>query len=658
MKLLTLRLRNFKGVRDLRVEAGGNNIEIYGDNATGKTTIFDAFLWLLFDKDSQNKKDFEVKTLDRTGKVRHNLNHEVKGVFDVDGHIQTLKKVYSEKWTKKRGSTNAEFTGHTTDYYINSVPTQKKEYDDFVSGICDEDTFKLLTSPTYFNEHLHWQERRRVLLEVCGDVRDEDVIASNSKLSHLQEILSGRTLEDHKKVIAAKKKQINDELERIPVRIDEATRSLPDTSNLDKKKLETELAELRAKKEAKEQELIRIETGGEVAEKTKALREIESELIELKNEHNAEVALTITKLRGKQAEIGSQINELNMRLLTKQRETLQSKTEIERLNKEMEFLRGAFTRRNAIQFEFNQKKDCPTCGQKIPKSELEETRKKAEAAFNIEKAEALERINEQGKGAKEEAGKSQSRLYELDPQISELSLKIDKKKREADQIQADIDKVNTSRTQLDDNPDYQAKLKEKKAIETAIVRLKDSSENAVNGLQTELVDIRNDIGAIDAELYKFTQGAQNRARIDELTKQEKEHAKQYEELEGQLYLCEQFIVSKVSLLEEKINSRFKLARFKLFETQINQGINEVCETTYQGVPYSSMNHGACINVGLDIINTLSEHYKFRAPIFIDNREAITKLTETESQVISLVVSEMDKDLRVVPERKLKEVING
>jgi hypothetical protein len=136
-------------------------------------------------------------------------------------------------------------------------------------------------------------------------------------------------------------------------------------------------------------------------------------------------------------------------------------------------------------------------------------------------------------------------------------------------------------------------------------------------------------------------------RIEELKAQEKKLAAEYERLEGELYLTEEFIRQKVSLLEEKINSKFEMARFKLFNVLVNGAVEECCETTYQGVPFSSLNNGARINVGLDIIRTLARHYNFYPPIFIDNREAVTSLIDMgDQQVISLIVSEKDKELRV------------
>ena len=85
MKLIRLTLRNFKGIREFTLEARGRDIDVFGDNATGKTTLADAFMWLLFDKDSQNRKDFQIKTVDKHGNEIHGLDHEVEAVLEVNG---------------------------------------------------------------------------------------------------------------------------------------------------------------------------------------------------------------------------------------------------------------------------------------------------------------------------------------------------------------------------------------------------------------------------------------------------------------------------------------------------------------------------------------------------------------------------------------------
>ncbi|MGI8600291.1 MAG: ATP-binding protein, partial [Chitinophagaceae bacterium] len=172
--LRKLQLTNFKGIKNLSCEFSHETF-IYGENATGKTTVMDAFLWLLFGKDSTDRKDFEVKTLDKAGNVIEKTDHEVYALLDVDGRDIELKRVLREKWQKKRGSVEAEFTGNETLYFWNDVPCQQKEFQAKINNLVDESIFKLLTSPLYFNS-LPWQNRRDVLIGIAGDVTDAEVL--------------------------------------------------------------------------------------------------------------------------------------------------------------------------------------------------------------------------------------------------------------------------------------------------------------------------------------------------------------------------------------------------------------------------------------------------------------------------------------------------
>ncbi|CAM4018821.1 ATP-binding protein [Mesobacillus zeae] len=657
IRLLNLSLRNFKGVKNIIIDASGESMKVYGDNATGKTTLFDGFLWLLFDKDSQNKKDFAIKTLSG-GQVIHNLEHSVEATFQVDGHKLTLKKVFSEKWTKKRGAVQAEFTGHTTDYYIDGVPSKKKEYDGLISELVDEDVFKLITSPSYFNEQVKWQDRRKVLLEICGDISDDEVITGNQSLVKLPDILAGRSIENHRKVIAARRSEINKEIDKIPVRISEINHNMPSLDRVDKESLVSEISCINAEIDDKMTQISSIRNGKAIADKQTRIQQIEMDLLQIKRTHESGSKEHVYQLRARLQE-----EESNLKIIQRDIENLKQQKRynddnIKRIEAQLEQLRQDWHTVNDQEFTHTEACECPACGQGLPEEQVTDAKEKALSQFNLKKAKQLEEVKAKGKRGKEQKEHFLSENEKLAKEYEKLNGQVAAKQELAVKLETQLHQAESLVVDVTENSDYVSKLQEKQAIQTEISSLQQMAEQSIMDIQTEIISLKSKRDQLQSEVGKFAYAQQSEKRIEELETEQKYLAAEFEKLEEELYLTEEFIRSKVNMLEEKINSRFKYARFKLFEQQINGGLQEVCETLYQGVPYSSgLNNAAKINVGLDIINTLSEHFQFRAPIFVDNAEAVTQLIDTNSQVISLVVSEKDKVLRIEKQHgEMKEAI--
>jgi len=647
IKLDQLVLRNFKGVRSFVLNADGADVDVFGDNATGKTTLFDGWNWLLFDKDSENKKEFEIKTLNTDGSPIHNLDHEVEGTLVIDGKPVTLKKVYREKWTKKRGAVRAEFTGHTTEYFIDGVPVKKGEYEAFIEEIADEQLFRLLTDPRYFNEVLKWGDRRKILLEVCGDISDADVIAARAELAELPDILNGRTIEQHRKVVLARRKEINDELERIPVRIDEAERSKPDTEGLDEQAMLKEIDAIRARIEEKQSELAAVQNGGAVAEAERRVAEIETELVRLKSELQGEWLAKIDEQRMALAKAESEHRAAEGEVITLKATIERLRRSADSQRQEIERLRQEWHLVNSEQFVAPELPDtCAACGQPLPADQVESSRKRAEEEFNRRKSERLEQINHRGKSAKAEVATISAEIERLEAEIAKLNQKLEQlaaaKEAESQKL-AELQKKLADTTS---DPRYAAKQEELQQAKAEVLALRSEATTKLDNIRLEIAKLRNEQSMLEQRRAYFDVIRQQDTRIAELQEQEKVLAAEFERLERELFLLDEFTRAKVDLLESRINSRFRLARFKLFREQINGGLEETCEVMVDGVPYNSLNNAARHNVGLDIIATLSEHFGIAAPIFLDNAESVTRPLETPGQQIRLIVSAVDKQLRV------------
>ena len=632
MKLTKLELLNFKGLKSFAINLNGD-VVIRGDNATGKTTVFDSVCWLLFGKDSLDRADFEIKTLDG-GNPIHKVNHEVTGTFTLDeGGTVELKRVYREKYSSPRGG-DITLTGHTTDYFVDGVPKKEKEYKEVVNTLIDESIFKLITNPLYFNETYSWQNRRKLLLEMCGDIDDAAVINSRDDLRRLAELLEGRTVDDHRKVVAAKKTAINKELDMIPIRIDEAVRNKPETAS-DKEKLIRDIETLSAGIDEVEKQKAIIKNGFSSTEKESKIRDINRQLDAQKSKVLSDYHKQKQHLRG---EYEASLTKLKMVEVDRDRcadRRDELNKEIERESKRIATLQSEFDAFNAQQFN---KESCPTCGQALPADK----QAALEAEFNTNKSKKIE----EWKGLIESAVKLKGN-YEEQQEI--MASKIDSLTTEASQYN---DAYNVkfkeyeaySEPNLEDDPVY-ADLK----AQLFLLEIDDepgADTEDLAKLDEELSSMKSKKANLETELNKFKLIDDINHRILELENQQQKLVAEKNALDEASFLMDEFIKAKVNMLEENINSRFKLARFKMFNVMLNGNVEECCETTYKGVPYRSMNNAARINVGLDIINALTSYYKVNAPVFIDNAEAVTEFVPVNSQTIKLIVDESKPQLTV------------
>ena len=581
MKLLRETLTNFKGIRDYTFSPEGGSVSVSGDNGSGKTSLLDGFLWVLLDRDSAGHRDFELKTLDASGAAIPMLEHSVEIEIEHQGQRRQLKKTLSENWVKARGSATAEFSGHRTAYEIDHVPLQKKEYDAAISAMCDETLLRSLTDPQYFAAKLPWQQRRRILLELCGDISDAELIAGDARLAELTALLAGRSIEDFRRQLAARKTLVNSELKAIPVRVDEASRAMP-----------MELPESEAVSESEPvAEADAAEAGG-----TAVASEGTAQLARLQAEADANRAALEQLLQRRQ--------QASADLATTQRRQRELRESLERVATHLAEKRAEWNRVSSRSFVWDNPAVCPSCGQAIPAELAAASRQKAETRFAAEQARQLQRLTGEGQAL---LAKQQEQQQELQTLTASL-------------------------------PQQEAVLAE---IKAEIERMPETATDP-----TELAAARQAAAQQARREAAAEQRKQAEARIAELRRREQSLAEEYAELERQQFLGEEFLRVKVARLEERINGCFRLARFRLFEQQVNGALCEVCEVLGPDrVPFNSgLNHAAQINTGLDIINTLSAHYGVTAPVFIDNAEAVTTLTATPAQLIRLLVSEGEPTL--------------
>jgi len=632
MKTITLKslhITNFKGVREFKPTFNQEKeTNIGGDNRMGKTTTVDAFMWLLFGKNSKNEKDFEIKnTVDR---FLNRQDHEVIGVLCVDGLDVKLGRTYREKWTKKRGSEEAELTGHETEFMYNDIPVSQTEFKLKVESIVGEELFKLITSPTYFNS-LKWDEQRQILSKMAGDISDQEIAGDSEEFNQLLKEIVGITLKEFKQKIAANKKLIKDGLATIPARIDEVKRGKKDPVNvleLERKIHNCEVG-IFTIEESIDNSIKAIE--GEI-EKANDIRkqkhELESKLIDAQNE---------SKKGKKEFEI--KINETfdliknNYSETEKQQKKLINESKeveilIEKLKTDNDKLRDEYTKLNETVFTMNENECvCPTCKRELENAD--EKRKSLEENFNNDKIVKLTKINETGIKNKEIIEASTEKINDIKSKIDHYTMKLSAIDTEINSVELQLKEFLAKPI-----PVSQIETRLKEQIDSIIIPEVTQPDNTE--LKARKSELQKEIDALKSQLTINDNNNAIDKRVDELLASEKSMNTELAKLERSEFVAEKFAKKRIEEIERRINDKFKHVKWKMFDVQLNGGEKETCECTLDGIPYSTLNTEGRVNAGLDIINALCQHYQVTAPIFIDDRSIVSEIFTTESQVINLI----------------------
>ena len=314
--------------------------------------------------------------------------------------------------------------------------------------------------------------------------------------------------------------------------------------------------------------------------------------------------------------------------------------EIDRIKNEQDKLRSDWYTEN--EKSYNGETTCPHCGQDLP----EDMVAKAREVFANAQLDKCNAISSKGKQLGEKVAELEAKIADNQKFIDEATSNLDALNGELDTLKNEwfaIPVVDAAAVVPELIPEWVAKQKEIADLEATIVT--DNSGVNTTELQNQKADLNKKRGELVARLAKRDTIARCEKEIADLEAKGKTLAQQIADAEREEYTVEQFTKTKVEECENRINAMFKFVSFRLFDYTIEGNPVETCIATVGGVPYGSANTASKMNAGLDIINTLCKFYGVCAPIFIDNRESVNELVETESQIINLVVNR-DKFLTI------------
>lgn len=640
IKLSRLHLLNFKGIRDMHIDFHPDSTTIMGDNGTGKTTIADAFIWLLTGKNSDYEKNFNIKTLKPDNTPYHGLEHSVEGYFEVDGLRYDIKRLHYEMWVKKRGSEERDFKGHQTDYFFNGVPCNQKEFQKKMDEIIDENLLRLITSPLYFNS-LHWEQRRDVLIKMAGEVTNEYVVeklggADKTEYIELLSVLNrNKTVSEYRKEINSKKLTIKNELATVPVRISEAKHSLPEL--LDYDELAMQIASLDRLISDKEKAMEDNTARYQVAVTQQNLKQ--NELLKLKSQYSQsqikdaesrDVALRNAEIKLNEA--SGRKRTLEALIAQDEQAVARYQSLINTLEKQKDEKREKWYKVDAETITFDEKNFCcPTCNTPFEESEIIAKKQELTTNFNNDKVERLSKITEEG----QQIAKTQNE-HKLSLEDAQIRIRDNQKKLQlvnAEIIDLVDQKTGASNLSVVESEETK---RLKGEIDNFVMPEGISIDNSILRAEKQELSIQRD--ALKTKMLTKSQREKTEARIKELEESETTLSAALAELEKTEFAIEKFVKAKMDTIEERVNHKFKLVQFRMFKPQVNGGIEACCDCMVNGVPYDDVNNANKINAGIDIINALCEHYSVWAPIFIDNRESVNNLLPCSSQLVNLVVT--------------------
>ena len=631
-------MQNFKGCKNATYTFGGNNVTVCGANGSGKTTIFDAFTWLLFGKDSLDNAKFEIRPLDKDGKQIDNVEICVVATLDIGGKEVELKKTQRQNWVKKRGTQNPVLQGNVNEYEIDGYPRSEKDYKEYINSIVSDDLFKMLTNPTYF-PNMPWKDQRATIMKFASDVSDVDLATEDSRFVELlPEIEKAPSTDDiknkyQKSLNELKKKQIE-----LPVRIDEISNS----------KVDIDVAELELLKNSLIEQIEDVKSKIAYTDKQfEEYQKLSDGVLELKFELNGLQQKANLDLEKKRSEIRAELNTLDnqkkdiaRQIYLNNKDIQRAERSVERCQQEIRICRDEWSRLTNLEFD-EDNLNCAYCGNPLPQDKQKELARN----FANKKADDLESVTKRGNEWKAQIDKDKSELEQLknvlkENEDEELNILESVKGLEEsiEELPQSIDISGTEEYKV-----IQSQIADK---EQAMSQM-NSADEVRKSLNAELEDLQTQLIECEKKISMSQKNIEIDERIEELQEEQRITAQKIADVEKMLYLLDEFIKYKLDKISDSINAMFDGISFKLFDIQLNGGVKEVCECTVNGVPYGSLNNGHRIIAGLQIIKALQKLYGAYLPIFTDNAESVNdfNLPDMDCQLIKLKVSD-DNDLRI------------
>lgn len=664
LKITKIALSYFKGIHNLTLSTDHDVVSIHADNGKGKTTIADAIQWVLFNKDSKGRTQFKIRTMDSEGNYIPNVETSVTLDILIDGLPHTLKKELVAKASNY--TSDKQELSTTAKYYVDGQVYTKKDFDQYIADIATEDTFRSVTSPTFFFS-LDWKKQRAILTSLVNEPATGEINA-NHEYDFVEEALRSQqfaSLEALSKHISYQLKEVKTQLDVIPLQIDEQTRTMPEPQ--DWEGIRNSVAMLTTMLENKQKELIRLKSTPaddarldnirkQISFQQRRVDEMRRSARTMCEQSRKEYNENCEKQQGQLTSIVQNIRDLDFKLqgITRINERLQ------------EVIRAQEAEQAKIRVEWaeNQKpvtitkdaipSECPVCGHAFSMEHIEEEKEKMRQAYLLDKAKKKSYLLERATKTKQIIADSEAEIAQGTQELEKLTKTVadsEKKMAELENTLANLPAPPTADELLSRNPGYQDAMQRIKELEKELETPSQSTQDTDNSseidkIELEIIETKEELQHKQQHLASESVFNAHTKRIEELQQKQKELRLQLDNLQRQADQCLGYELRYGELLEQQINAKFSIVSFSLFKHLVNGSTEPYCEPLVDGIPVSTnVNSASRMNAGLDICNTFAKHIGLSAPVIIDNSEGNNNIIPTIGQQIRLYVSH-DKSLTI------------
>lgn len=611
----------------------GDNTKIAASNGKGKSSITNAYMWLLFNCDYQLADNPPIRRM-IDGKTVDDTDVSVTAVFDVDGKEVVMRKSQKRKYSKDGSSYKDD-----NSYSINDVPKTLRDFNAYLDA--DMSILKMCSNINAFLAKKP-AEMRDFLFALVDGVSDVDVAKSKVELAELVPLLEKYTADELSAMNKATKSKVAKELPVLDGQIAEKERDIQIKQSID-------ISALELQKNAIKEKLNKVTEDQMDMDKVAAEHdEIADKILKLKFEISAMQNKANENLDCKRAALRSAIDDCKTTQMNVIQGISDNDWDIDQSTRTLGILRSKKEKLVAEWKSVNAEKFnelttvCPTCHRELPIEDIE----KLKSDFAQNKSERLAAVEAEGKAIAKKISEDEEHIErckecnKINQQtLTETDTKIATLEKEYKALPAFVD--------ISGDDEYIGVMAQIEALEINMAGMETTATRT--RLKSEETALRQELTECEAKIAKSDTEA-DETRLEELLANKRNLGQAQTDAQKILDLLDDLDKAKNEVLTNEINKHFSLVKWQLFEFAKNGGYKSTCIPTIDGksILTTMSNKGNRIIGRIDICNSIQQISNVACPIWLDDAESLDSANQqnavdmVDGQIIMLAVNDNEE----------------